>query len=142
MTMGPRPGGGGAPVIDQNLLIDIADSLTTVSETTQQGVVNVNTAGLDVLVCLPGVSRELAQAILSYRSSAGFFSSSAALLNVPGITREIFKPLAARVTARSETFRILAEGRVRSSGVRQRVQAVVRVGLSDVEMLSYRENDL
>jgi len=137
-----RPGSGGAPVIDKTLLMEIADSLTTDSETVQLGVVNVNTASLEVLACLPGVSRELAQGIVSYRGSAGFLSSTAALLNVPGMTTEIFKPIANRVSTRSETFRILAEGRVRSSGVRQRVQVVVRVGLSDVQMLSYRENDL
>ncbi len=137
-----RPGSGGAPVIDKTLLMDIADSLTTDSETTQEGVVNVNTASLEVLACLPGLSRELAQAILSYRASAGFFASTAALLNVPGMTPELFKQIAKRVTTRSETFRILAEGRVRSTGVRQRVQVVVRVGLSDVQLLSYRENDL
>ncbi len=137
-----RGGGSGPPVIDQQLLMDVADSLTTDSETLQPGVVNVNTAGLEVLACLPGLSRELAQAIISHRSSAGFFASTAALLNVSGMTTEIFKQIDSRVTARSETFRILAEGRIRSSGVRQRVQAVVRVGLSDVEMLSYRENDL
>ncbi|MGE4179596.1 MAG: helix-hairpin-helix domain-containing protein [Limisphaerales bacterium] len=137
-----RGGGNGPTLIDQRLLMDIADSLTTDSESLQAGVVNVNTAGLEVLACLPGVSRELAQAILSYRGSAGYFASTAALLNVSGMTTEIFKQISARVTARSETYRILAEGRIRSTGVRQRVQAVVRVGLSDVETLSYRENDL
>lgn len=137
-----QPNAGGPRVIDQNLLLEIADSVTTETETLREGVVNVNTAGLEVLACLPGVSRELAQAIVSYRSSAGFLSSTAALLNVQGMTTAIFKQISKRVTTRSETFRILAEGRVRSSGVRQRVQAVVRVGLSDVQMLSYRENDL
>ena len=141
-SRGGGPNAGGAPVIDQKLLIEIADQLTTDSETLQPGLVNVNTASQEVLSCLPGVSRELAHAIIQYRSSAGFLANTAALLSVPGMTTEIFKQIAGRVTARSETFRILAEGRVRSSGVRQRVQAVVRVGTTDVELLAYRENDL
>jgi len=135
-------GGGGPRLIDRNLLIEIADEVTVENGTTLEGVVNVNTASLEVLICLPGVNRELAQSIISYRSSTGYFANVAALLNVPGMTTEVFKQMAARVTARSETYRILAEGRIRSSGVRQRVLAVVRVGLSDVQTLAYRENDL
>lgn len=144
---GNRPGGGGGggggpKVIDQNLLVDIADSLSVDSATVQTGVVNINTAGVQTLACLPGISRELAQGIVSYRSSAGFLPNIAALLRVPGMTPEIFKQVAARVTARSETYRILAEGRIQGSGVRQRVQTTVRVGLNSVETLAYREDDL
>ncbi|MCZ7638123.1 MAG: hypothetical protein M5U12_20025 [Verrucomicrobia bacterium] len=58
------------------------------------------------------------------------------------MTPDTLKAIAPRVTTRSETFRILAEGRIKSSGVRQRLQTVVRVGLSDVETLAYREDDL
>lgn len=144
---GPSPNRGGAnpggpKVISQTLLMDIADSVTTDGASVQNGVMNVNTAGLEALMCLPGVSRELAQAIIGYRSSAGFLPSTAALLRVPGMTPEIFKRLAPRVTARSETYRILAEGRIRSSGVRQRLQVTVRIGLNDVQTLAYREDDL
>lgn len=141
-TRGGPGNTGGAPVIDSRRLIDIADFLTTGSETLEPGLINVNTAPVEVLMCLPGVSRELAYAIVNHRGSAGYFANIAALLNVPGMTTEIFKQLGRRITARSETFRILAEGRVRSTGVRQRVQAVVRVGTTDVETLAYRENDL
>jgi competence ComEA-like helix-hairpin-helix protein len=106
------------------------------------GVININTASLDVLVCLPGIDRDLAQKIISYRQSSGFFANPAELLKVDGMTREIFKQVVPLVTARSETFRILAEGRVKSTGVRQRVQVIVRVNLDGVKTLSYREDDL
>jgi hypothetical protein len=46
------------------------------------------------------------------------------------------------VTARSETFRILSEGRVTSSGARQRIQEIVHIGLHSLTTLSYREDDL
>jgi hypothetical protein len=36
----------------------------------------------------------------------------------------------------------LAEGRVKSTGVRQRVQVIARVNLDGVKTLSYREDDL
>jgi len=140
----PQPGGNasGPGLIDEQLLMDIADDVTAVDETTLTGAVNVNTASLEVLACLPGLDRDLAQAIISFRQSNGYLPNVAWLLKVPGITRDLLKQLAPRVTVRSETYRILCEGRVKSSGVRQRIQAVVRVGASGVATLGYREDDL
>lgn len=132
----------GPRVIDQNLLMDIADDLTADSSSDLAGLVNINTASLEVLACLPGLTRELAQAIISFRQSNGFFPNIAWLLKVPGLNRDIFKQLAPRVTARSETFRILCEGKVNSTGARQRIQEIVHVGLRSVTTLSYREDDL
>lgn len=143
----PNPGPqGGAPsgpkVIDENLLMDMADDLTTDSGSDLTGLINVNSASLEVLSCLPGLTRELAQAIISFRQSNGYLPNIAWLLKVPGVNRDILKQLAARVTARSETFRILSEGKVNSTGARQRVQEIVHVGLRAVTTLSYREDDL
>jgi competence ComEA-like helix-hairpin-helix protein len=104
------------------------------------GVININSASLDVLACLPGLNRDLAQAIISYRQSSGFLPNIAWLLKVPGITRDIFKQVAPRVSARSETFRIVSEGRVDSTGARQRIQEIVHIGLHDTATLSYRED--
>lgn len=132
----------GPRVIDDNLLMEIADDVTTTDDKTQSGAININTAGANVLVCLPGIDRDLAQKIISHRQSSGFFANTAELLKVDGITRDVFKQVVPLVTARSETFRILAEGRVKSTGVRQRVQVIVRVNLDGVKTLSYREDDL
>ena len=132
----------GNRVVDETLFMDIADDITTDNNQTQAGAINVNTAGLDVLVCLPDVSRELAQAIISQRQSAGFFANIGELLKVPGMTRDIFKEIAPLVTARSETFRILSEGKITSTGARQRIQVIVHVGLNDQKILSWREDDL
>jgi len=46
------------------------------------------------------------------------------------------------VTARSETFRILSEGKVTSTGARQRIQEIVHVDLNEVTTLGYREDNL
>ena len=134
--------GSGRKVISEDLLMDIADDVTVNSGKTLAGTININTASLDILCTLPGVERELAQAIISYRQSSGFFPNTAHLLKVPGMTQNIFKQVASLVSARSETYRILSEGRVNSSGVRQRIQVIVHVGLNDVGTLSYREDDL
>jgi len=132
----------GPKVVSESLLMEIADELTTQSEPDVAGAININTASLDVLACLPGVSRELAQAIISFRQSNGFFPNVAWLLKVPGVTQSIFKQVAPRVSARSETFCILSEGKIASTGTRQRIQEIVRIGLHDVTTLSYREDDL
>jgi competence ComEA-like helix-hairpin-helix protein len=142
---GPPTQGGnpsGPKVIDENLLMDIADDLTTDSSSDLSGLVNINSASLEVLACLPGISRELAQAIVSFRQSNGFFPNVAWLLKVQGLNRDIFKQVAPRVTARSETFRILSEGQVNSTGARQRIQEIVHMGLRTLTTVSYREDDL
>ena len=126
--------------MSEDLLMEIADDLTAVSGRDQPGPININTVSAAVLACLPGVDRQLAQAIVSYRQSAGFFPNIAWLLRVDGMTRQLFKQVAPKVTARSETFRILSEGKVTSTGARKRIEVIVRLGSYDIETLSYRED--
>ena len=135
-------GQSGGRMVNENLFMDIADNVTTENGQTLTGMINVNTAGLDVLACLPGVSRELAQAIISQRQANGFFAHTGELLKVPEMSRDIFKQIAPLITARSETFRILGEGRINSTGARKRIQAIVHVGLNSQQLLSWREDDL
>lgn len=47
----------------------VADKLTTSSETTLPGLVNVNTAPKEVLLCLPGLEEADADALVSYREA-------------------------------------------------------------------------
>jgi competence ComEA-like helix-hairpin-helix protein len=136
------PASLGNSVVDENLFMDIADDVTTDTGQSLAGAININTASLEVLACLPGVTREIAQAVISLRQSNGFFANTGELLKVPGLTRDIFKQIAPLVTARSETFRILSEGRINSTGARQRIQAIIHVGLDDITTLSWREDDL
>jgi len=136
------PAQTGTGVVDENLFMEIADDVTADSNQSLSGAININTASLDVLICLPGMTRELAQAIISQRQSGGFFANTGELLKVPGLTRDIFKQIAPLVSARSETFRIFSEGRISSTGARQRIQAIIHVGLDDQKILSWREDDL
>jgi competence ComEA-like helix-hairpin-helix protein len=133
-------GNSGPGVISQELLEQVADDLSLAGGTDLPGLININTARLDVLICLPGVQRPLAQAIINYRKSTGYFDNVAALLKVDGMTREIFKQVVPLVTARSETFRIVSEGKIKSSGARQRIEAIVHIGGRDIETLGYRED--
>jgi len=132
----------GSQVISENLFMDIADNLTIANDRSLPGLINVNTASLEVLVCLPGVSRELAQSMISQRQSGGYFANLGELLKLPGMSRDLFKQLAPLLTTRSETYRILSEGRITSTGTRQRIQAIVHAGLSSQQILSWREDNL
>lgn len=134
--------GGGPRVIDERLFKDIADELTVSEDTEIPGLVNINTAPLEVLVCLPGMNRPIAEAIVARRNSNGYFANIAELLDVAGVTRDIFKTVNPRLTVRSETYRILAEGQVGENGARARVEMMVRVTPSDISTLGWREDDL
>jgi competence ComEA-like helix-hairpin-helix protein len=136
----PVPAPGGPKLVSEEQLLEMADELTTSNGREQAGAINVNTASPEVLACLPGLTPQLAQAIVSYRRSIGFLPNIAWLLKVPGMNRAIFKQVSPRLTARSETFRILSEGQVTGTGARQRVQVIVHLGPTDIETLSYRED--
>jgi len=136
---GNRPG---EKLISEDLLIEIADDLTAQSEPIQKGAININTADPEVLACLPGITEEIAHAIVSYRTSNGFFANVAWLLKVPGINAQIFKQVEPRVCTRSHTFRILSEGKVTSTGASKRIQAIVRISDFYVDTLSIREDNL
>ena len=126
-------GGTGNKVVGENLFMDIADDVTVDTGDSLAGAININTASLEVLVCLPGVSRELAQAIISQRQSAGFFASTGELLKVPDLTRDIFQQIAPLITARSETYRHPVRGKDRTpAAARQRIQAIVHVDLNSI----------
>ncbi len=130
----------GPKVIDENLLMEIADDLTADQTREQAGLVNINTARATVLACLPGIGPDLAQAIVSHRLSNGVFPNVAWLLKVPGMSHEILRQVAPKLTARSETFRIIGEGKINSSGTRQRIQAIVHLGSGKIDTLEYRED--
>jgi DNA uptake protein ComE-like DNA-binding protein len=142
-TISPNGGNAGGPqLIDENLLTDIADDVTVDATPDEAGLLNINTASLDALLCLPGMDRERAQAVYNYARSQGAFANIAWLLKVPRLDRDLFKQVAPLVTARSETFRILSEGRVKSTGVSQRIQVIVRINRTEALTLSWREDNL
>ncbi len=130
----------GIKLIGIDKLVELADDFTTTSDKDLPGLVNINTASRSVLICLQGITPEIAQAIVNHRQSAGSFPNTAALLKVPGVTPEVYKRVSARVSARSETFRITSEGRIPSSGARKRIETIVRVNSQNVTTLSCRED--
>ena len=116
----------------------LADDVSVTSALRIPGLVNLNTAPREVLEPISGLNEELADAIISHRRHRGWFTSVGELLDVPGITNEVFKSVSRRVTTRSGTFRILSEGQVDSTGARQRIETVVRMSYAGFDTLAYR----
>jgi competence ComEA-like helix-hairpin-helix protein len=75
-------------------------SVSTVSERCRYLLgmsLNVNRAGPDALVLLPGIGPRLAERIIRVRESVGPFSSPEELLRVPGIGRKILRKMQGRI---------------------------------------------
>jgi hypothetical protein len=77
----------------------LADRLTTSDEETLPGLVNVNTASKEVLLCLPGLEEQDAEAMLSYREGNEELDSIAWVTKV--LDREKATGIGGYITARS-----------------------------------------
>ena len=57
------------------------------------GLVNINTATLDLLMDLPGIGTTKAQGIISYRENNGLFNSVEDIMLVEGIKETLFSKI-------------------------------------------------
>ena len=60
--------------------------------------VNINTAGVDELVALPGIGKAYAERIVEYRQKNGPFKRVEDILNVRGIGEKTFERIKDRLT--------------------------------------------
>ena len=65
----------------------------TEQETNTQTLVNINTAGIEELMRLPGIGEVRASAIIEYRKSVGAFEKIEDIMNVKGIKTGIFNKI-------------------------------------------------
>jgi DNA uptake protein ComE-like DNA-binding protein len=82
--------------------VQIADRLTTSDEETLPGLVNINTASKEVLLCLPGLEEKDADAILSYRDGNEELNSTAWVTKV--LDREKAVGIGSFITIRSYQY--------------------------------------
>ena len=104
----------------------IADSLTTTDEEVLRGLVNVNTAPKEVLMCLPGLEESDAEALVSYRKSNDGLDSIAWVTKVldqdkavaigGAITTRSFQYSADIVAAAADGRPTADQGRLRHAG--------------------------
>ena len=71
----------------------VSEVQVAATQAASDGRVNINTAGLDELMTLPGIGKAKAEAVISYRTEHGKFSSIEALMEVSGIGEGIFSRL-------------------------------------------------
>lgn len=62
----------------------------TQSSQESDGLVNINQAGEDELMTLPGIGQSKAAVIIQYREEHGGFQSTEELMNIPGIKQGVF----------------------------------------------------
>ena len=107
---------------------NIIDRIAISDDETLEGKVNINTAPLEILMILPGMDEDKAQAIVDRREVAtgqtstitssqqggqetGPFTSVGQLMDIEGIDENIFRGLIDHVSCRSTVFEIESEGR-------------------------------
>lgn len=57
------------------------------------GKININTAGKDALMTLPGIGESKADAIIAYREAQGEFQNTEELMNIRGIKEGIYNKI-------------------------------------------------
>ncbi|MHC4520515.1 MAG: type II secretion system protein GspK, partial [Planctomycetota bacterium] len=80
----------------------LADKLTTSDDETFPGLVNINTAPKDVLMCLPGLEESDADALLSYRESKSELPSIAWIVEVLDQNKAV--AIGSYITVRSQQY--------------------------------------
>lgn len=113
----PEPSGSGSGV-------DVDLEQLPVADEYRPGVYNVNTAPLDVLLAIDGMTEQVAQAIIRERDEEPF-TTRGELLRLSEVTDEVFTQLIEQLTVRSSTLRITSVGSVEEERVRVRVVAIV-----------------
>ena len=69
-----------------------------------QAKVNLNTANAEELAKIPGITPDLAKAIVEFRASSGAFKKPEDLLKVPGISPELLRKIAPQVDAAGDVI--------------------------------------
>lgn len=82
--------------LEEGNVYDTFDEATTELMQTQElkeQKININTAGKETLMTLPGIGESKAEAILEYRQEKGGFRSADELMNIPGIKEGVYNKI-------------------------------------------------
>jgi DNA uptake protein ComE-like DNA-binding protein len=117
----------------------IVDDLTITEDEKLPGLINVNTAPREVLVCLPGMTNQLADRIVERRSSdLGSFTTVADLGTVEGVDAEKFGSLLPYITVRSTVFEVLAVGYLPERKAYSSIESKIDLGGEGAKLVYYR----
>jgi general secretion pathway protein K len=116
----------GVPGLPRETVARIYDRFTTSTAGTRAGLVNLNTAPIEVLLALEGMDEATAAAIVTQREAEGPFETVGNLLDVTQVSDTLFRRIADAFTTRSRRFRVRATGKS-TDGVTQMITAVLQV---------------
>jgi DNA uptake protein ComE-like DNA-binding protein len=106
----------------------------------QAGKINVNTASREVLLTLPQMTTDTADAIISRRtSSSGQYTNVGQLLG-QGMDENLFKAAAEKCCVRSNVFEVHSVGAA-SRGVRREIVAIIDRGSSTMAILYWWQSE-
>jgi competence ComEA-like helix-hairpin-helix protein len=71
--------------------------------------IHLNIASKDQLMKIEGMTEDIAKAIIDYREKSGFFKKPEDLLNVPGLTQNIYKTLNPQIGSEGDLYCIPME---------------------------------
>ena len=72
--------------------------ITDIISNNTSGIININSASLELLDTLPGIGPSTAQSIIDYRTEVGFFESIEDIINVTGIGEATFNEIKDLIT--------------------------------------------
>ena len=72
--------------------------------------IHLNIASEDQLIKIEGMTEDLAKSIVEYREKSGFFKNPEDLLNVPGITQDIYKKIDPKMGAEGDLYSVPRQG--------------------------------
>ena len=78
---------------EQGMVFDTEAGAMQEAAQTESGKVNINTAGKEELMKLPGIGESKADAILAYRQEKGKFQSTDELMNIRGIKEGVYNKI-------------------------------------------------
>lgn len=129
----------GQKAFDKATFRKIADLVTVADGETSSGLVNINTASSKVLACLPGIDEGLAQKIVDARQGKrDHFETVADLMDVGGLSDDVFKGVCRWITTRSDVFELRSFGTVESQRLYRCVDAVVDRSENRVQVRSWK----
>jgi hypothetical protein len=119
----------------------LLERCTTTDATNLVGLVNVNTASVAVLRCLPGVDESLAESIVATRGALNEaeLRTPAWLFTQGLLNAEAFRALAPHITTRSFQFRFPCVGYGVPSGRYRVLEAVIDVAARPARIVSVRD---
>ncbi len=113
------------------------------------GLINLNTASIDVLCAIPGVTGEVAKSIIDYRSGPdGWeatdddvpFEKMEGLQSVPGMSEYEYNQLSSLGCVSSKYFSVSCKGILRRGKVQKKVVGIVDRSTKSARILSWKEN--